>query len=85
MFFTTYLALFLFSPLLDTGINYIDDSSIVKVSIFLLLVDVYMGYLHQSKYKTNDGYHLVHFVTLYDITQSESYHSWGLGTTIYLS
>lgn len=64
-FLTTYFALFLISPLLNNGINYMDDESIVKVSIFLLLVDVYIGYLHQSKYITIDGYHLVHFVTLY--------------------
>lgn len=31
----------------------------------LLIVDVYIGYLHQSNEITIDGYHLMHFITLY--------------------
>ena len=31
----------------------------------LIIVDVYIGYMHQSKEITIDGYHLVHFITLY--------------------
>ena len=33
--------------------------------MMLIIVDVYIGYVHQSKEITIDGYHLVHFITLY--------------------
>ena len=33
--------------------------------IMLIIVDVYIGYIHQSKEITIDGYHLVHFIALY--------------------
>ena len=31
----------------------------------LIVIDVYIGYMHQSSEVTVDGYHLIHFVTLY--------------------
>ena len=33
----------------------------------LLVVDVYIGYIHQSSEVTVDGYHIIHFITLYTI------------------
>ncbi len=33
----------------------------------LILVDVYIGYMHQAPEITQNGYHIVHFITLYFI------------------
>lgn len=64
-FIKTYLALFLIAPFLNSAINNMNDSQLRWSSLMLLIVDVYIGYLHQSHEITIDGYHLVHFITLY--------------------
>ena len=66
-FIITYLGLFLISPLLNAAFNSQDNHQRVITLIGLLIVDVYLGYIHQSKEITIDGYHLVHFIVVYYI------------------
>lgn len=64
-FLTAYFALYLISPLLNTGINNLDNNQLKYSCLMLLIIDVYLGYMHQSPEITTDGYHLIHFITLY--------------------
>lgn len=64
-FLITYFGLFLLSPLLNTAFNAQDKIQRIITLICLLFIDVYLGYMHQSKEITIDGYHLIHFVVIY--------------------
>ena len=64
-FIKAYFALYLLAPLLNSGINNMCDRQLKWSCMMLIIVDVYIGYMHQSKEITIDGYHLVHFITLY--------------------
>lgn len=66
-FIPAYLALFLISPLLNAGYIGLNFQSKKIVLFSLVLVDVYVGYIHQRVEITTDGYHLIHFITLYFI------------------
>lgn len=64
-FIVTYFALYLVSPLLNKAIENQTGNEKSLTLIMLLVVDVYLGYMHQSKEITVDGYHLIHFIMLY--------------------
>lgn len=64
-FIVTYLALYLISPLLNKAIEHQTGKEKSLTLLLLLVVDVYWGYMHQSKEITIDGYHLIHFIVLY--------------------
>lgn len=66
-FIPTYIGLFFIAPLLNAGFEGIDKRSQKYLLIGLLLVDVYICYIHQSKEVTIDGYHLMHFIVCYYI------------------
>lgn len=67
-FMKAYFALYLISPLLNSGINSMSDSLLKKNAVLLIIVDVYIGYMHQSQEVTIDGYHLIHFISLYVVS-----------------
>lgn len=64
-FIKAYFALYLLAPLLNSGIDNMCKKQLKWSCMMLIIVDVYIGYIHQSKEITIDGYHLVHFITLY--------------------
>lgn len=64
-FIVTYFALYLVSPLLNKAIENQTRKEKNSTLIMLLVVDIYLGYMHQSKEITVDGYHLIHFIILY--------------------
>lgn len=82
-FMVAYLALFLIAPILNAAYNSFDKSQRSLSLIALLIIDVYLGYMHQSKEITLDGYHVVHFITIYYLgmylseTQVNSNVRWG--------
>ena len=64
-FIVTYFALYLVSPLLNKAIEHQSKREKSLTLFLLLIVDDYLGYMHQSKEITIDGYHLFHFIVLY--------------------
>ena len=66
-FIPAYLGLFLIAPLLNAGFEGIGKRLQKYMLIGLILVDVYIGYMHQSKEVSIDGYHLIHFIVCYYI------------------
>ena len=64
-FMISYLGLFLIAPILNTAYSAFDKTQRVIVLFSLLFIDIYVGYMHQSKEITLDGYHLVHFIAIY--------------------
>lgn len=60
-FLPCYFALMLFSPILNKGIEGVEG----KTALLSLVIDVYIGYMHQAEVLTDTGYHFVHFVALY--------------------
>ena len=64
-FMKAYLALYLMAPLLNKAISNMNLSLLKRCTFMLIVIDVYIGYMHQSSEVTVDGYHLIHFVTLY--------------------
>ena len=58
---TAYLALFLVAPVLNVAFEK-QNSKQRKASLMgLLLIDVYIGYIHQSPEILQDGYSAIHF------------------------
>lgn len=66
-FFKAYIALYLISPLLNAGYDNLSRNKRFYVLTAFLIIDVYLGYMHQAQEVTPDGYHVIHFITLYFI------------------
>ena len=66
-FLPAYLGLFFMAPLFNEGFDHLDKPARKLLLVGLLMVDVYIGYMHQSKEVTIDGYHLLHFIVCYYI------------------
>lgn len=64
-FMTAYFALFLFAPLLNVAFERQDARQRAISLIALLLIDVYIGYMHQAQEVTIDGYSAIHFFVIY--------------------
>ena len=64
-FMVAYFALYLISPLLNEAINNMNTKKLSTICLMVLIIDVYIGYMHQAKEVTIDGYHFVHFMALY--------------------
>lgn len=64
-FLRTYFALFLIAPILNSGINNLGQEQLRYSCFMVLIIDIYIGYMHQSPEVSIDGYHLIHFITLY--------------------
>ena len=64
-FMTAYCGLFLVAPILNTAYSNFNKTQRIAALISLFLVDIYLGYMHQSKEINIDGYHLIHFMTIY--------------------
>jgi surface polysaccharide O-acyltransferase-like enzyme len=72
-FIPAYLCLFLFAPIINSAFENFTLNQRLYSLIALLIIDIYVGYIHQSPEVTLDGYHLVHFITLYYIGRSIKY------------
>ena len=64
-FIRCYFALMLVSPLLNKAVRALTDAQMKLVLALVLVVDVYFGYMHQTKEVAAEGYELVHFATVY--------------------
>lgn len=64
-FIPAYVGLYLISPLLNSAFDSKDNKHRSIILGMLLLVDVYIGYMHQTEEVTISGYHLFHFIVLY--------------------
>lgn len=64
-FIPVYFALWLMAPLLNAALDHQDRRGRRMTLLLLLLIDVYIGYMHQVEEISVNGYHLIHFVTLY--------------------
>lgn len=64
-FVRTYIGLYLLAPLLNTALDYASKSQRMKSLIFLGIIDVYLGYMHQIEEIGINGYNLIHFICLY--------------------
>lgn len=66
-FIRCYFALMLVSPLINKALRAMTDKEMKFALVLALIVDVYIGYMHQVKEVAPEGYELVHFVTIYMI------------------
>ncbi len=66
-FIHAYFALYLLAPLLNAALDNQDGRARKMTLLMLILVDVYIGYMHQIEEVSVNGCHLIHFVTLYYI------------------
>lgn len=64
-FIATYIGLYLMSPLLNAALDHQSRQQKVWTLVLLLIVDVYLGYMHQTEEITINGYPLTHFIVLY--------------------
>ncbi len=64
-FITAYFCLFLIAPILNAAFEKANKQERIMWLVALLLVDIYVGYIHQAPQVTQDGYHIIHFITLY--------------------
>lgn len=64
-FIVAYFGLFLLAPLLNAGYDNLKDNAKKYMLLVMIVIDVYIGYMHQSIEVTVNGYHLIHFIVLY--------------------
>ncbi len=64
-FIPVYFGLFLMAPILNKALD-VQSVNERRISLgLLLIIDVYIGYMHQIEGVTVNGYQLIHFVMLY--------------------
>lgn len=66
-FVVAYFALFLLAPLLNIAFEHQTHRQRLSTLIAMLLMDVYVGYMHQAPEVTIDGYSVLHFIVIYYI------------------
>lgn len=64
-FMIAYFALFLFAPILNIAFEHQNSRQRILSLIGLILIDVYIGYMHQAPEVTIDGYSALHFFVIY--------------------
>ena len=64
-FIAAYVGLYLVAPLLNAALDKQDFRQRTITLAMLLLVDIYIGYMHQTEEVTVNGYHLIHFIVMY--------------------
>ena len=64
-FVRSYFLLLLISPLLNAAFERLDSKQQVRCLTLLFIVDVYAGYMHQVPESSQDGYNLIHMITVY--------------------
>lgn len=64
-FMVAYFALFLFAPLLNIAFEYQNQRQRLLSLIALLIIDVYIGYMHQAPEISIGGYSAIHFFVIY--------------------
>lgn len=64
-FIAAYVGLYLMAPLLNAALDHQSRQQKLRTLVLLLIVDVYLGYMHQTEEITINGYHLIHFIVLY--------------------
>lgn len=81
-FIRCYFALMLLSPILNKAIQAMTDNEMRMAVCLLLIVDVYLGYMHQIWEIASVGEELMHMVTMYFVgsrisRMTVSYAPWG--------
>ncbi|MBQ0046812.1 MAG: acyltransferase [Prevotellaceae bacterium] len=66
-FVPCYLVLMLMSPLLNAGLSSMSKRTLRRTVLFMLLADVYIGYMHQCEYIGVDGYGIFHLICVYSL------------------
>lgn len=66
-FVRCYFALMLVSPLLNKALEGIQGKQMRLFLVLMLIVDVYLGYMHQVKEVAPNGFELVNLATIYMI------------------
>lgn len=64
-FIAAYVGLYLVAPILNAALDKQDPRQRTITLAMLMIVDVYIGYMHQTEEVTISGYHLIHFIVLY--------------------
>lgn len=64
-FIAAYVGLYFMAPLLNAALDHQSRQQKLRTLVLLLIVDVYLGYMHQAEEITINGYHLIHFIVLY--------------------
>lgn len=64
-FVRCYFALMLISPLLNAAAKVMSDNEIRIALVLILIVDTYLGYMHQSQFVAAEGYEVLHLATVY--------------------
>lgn len=66
-FMVAYLGLYLIAPILNMGYDSLNAFQRHVLLGCFIIVDIYLGYMHQSPEVSVDGYHMIHFLCLYYI------------------
>ncbi len=64
-FMVAYFALYLFAPLLNTAFENQNQRQRVLSLAALIVMDVYVGYMHQTTEVSINGYSAIHFFVIY--------------------
>lgn len=64
-FMIAYFALFLIAPILNIAFENQTQRQRGLSLVALLLIDIYIGYMHQAPEVTIDGYSAIHFIVIY--------------------
>ena len=64
-FLVAYFALYLFAPILNAAFEQFSKQQRTTTLASLLLMDVYIGYMHQCPEVSIDGYSAIHFFVIY--------------------
>lgn len=79
-FVPAYLGLMLMAPMLNAGLRAVSSKERggVPIVVLLLLCDVYLGYWHQRAEVGQDGYNLLHLMTMYCLGNWIAQRDWQL-------
>lgn len=64
-FLPAYFAVYLAAPILNAAFDKLDTKQRTTSLLALLVMDVYIGYMHQSGQVTVDGYAAIHLFVIY--------------------
>ena len=64
-FMRIYIMLCVIAPAIEHFINYSRTQDVYVITIALLCLDIYFGFIHRVPTINDDGYNLLHFLTIY--------------------
>ena len=64
-FIVAYFGLYLCAPIINAALDGQSRNQKLWSLALLLIVDVYLGYMHQVEEVTINGYHIFHFIVIY--------------------